>query len=105
MLGGVIGGAILNRAGLERTEINKQKVADLLGVEVLEMIPEDANVRRSAAFKTPIVVKTPNSPASVAFKRLAAHISGAQFVESLDGPEENGEGFAGRLARALFGGK
>ncbi|MDF1557498.1 MAG: cell division ATPase MinD [ANME-2 cluster archaeon] len=105
MLGGEIGGAILNRAGMERTEINKQKVSDLLGVDVIEMIPEDANVRRSAAFKTPIVIKTPNSPAAIAFKRLAAYISGTDFVEPEIESEEPNEGFTGRLARVLFGGK
>jgi len=105
MLGGGIGGAILNRAGMERTEINRQKVADLLGVEVIEMVPEDSNVRRSAAFKTPIVIKTPNSPAAVAFKRLAARVSGNDFIEPVEGEEENEEGFVGRLARVLFGGK
>ncbi|NOR18011.1 AAA family ATPase [candidate division WOR-3 bacterium] len=105
MLGGEIGGAILNRAGMERTEINRQKVADLLGVDVIEMVPEDSNVRRSAAFKTPIVIKTPNSPAAVAFKRLAAHVSGTDFIEPAEGEEEREEGFVGRLARVLFGGQ
>ena len=50
MLGGEIGGAILNRVGMEQTEINRQKVADLLGVDVIEMVPEDSNVRHSAFF-------------------------------------------------------
>jgi septum site-determining protein MinD len=104
MLGGEVGGAILNRAGMERTEINKHKVSDLLGVKVLEMIPEDPNVRRSAAFKTPIVIKTPNSPAAIAFQRLAAQLAGAEFVEPTDESRAR-EGFAGRLARVLFGGK
>lgn len=103
MLGGEVGGAVLNRAGLERTEINIQKVADLLGVRVIEMVPEDPNIRRSAAFKTPIVIKTPNSPAAVAFKRLAAHIAGEEFVEPSSHKVE--EGFTGRLARVLFGGE
>ena len=103
MLGGEVGGAILNRAGMERTEINKQKVSDLLGVKVLEMIPEDPNVRRSAAFKTPIVIKTPNSPAAIAFQRLAAQLAGTEFVEPVDESRAR-EGFAGRLARVLFGG-
>ncbi len=105
MLGGEIGGAILNRAGMERTEINKEKVADLLNVEVIEIVPEDVNVRRSAAFKTPIVIKTPNSPAAIAFKRLAAHVSGIDFIEPTESEEESKEGFVRRLARVLFKGK
>lgn len=105
MLGGEIGGAILNRAGMERTDINIQKVADLLGVDVIDMVPEDANVRRSAAFKTPIVVKTPNSPAAIAFKRIAAYMAGIDFIEPEKDSVRANEGFSGRLARVLFGGK
>jgi septum site-determining protein MinD len=105
MLGGSIGGVILNRAGMERTEINKQKVAELLKAKVLEMIPEDSNVRRSAAFKEPIVIKTPKSPAAIAFKRLAAHMTGTEFIESYDKPEKSDEGFIERLTRVLFGSK
>ena len=51
MLGRSVEGVILNRAELEKTEINRNKVSELLGVKVLEMIPEDANVRRSAALR------------------------------------------------------
>ncbi len=80
MLGGEIGGAILNRAGMERTEIDRQKVADILGVDVIEMVPEDSNVRRCAAFKIPFVIKTPKTPASVAFQRLATHVSGTDVI-------------------------
>jgi septum site-determining protein MinD len=105
MLGGEIGGAILNRAGMERTEINKEKVADFLNVEVIEIVPEDLNIRRSAAFKIPIVIKTPNSPAAIAFKRLAAHVSGIDLIEPTEGEEESKEGFVRRLARVLFEGK
>jgi len=105
MLSGEICGAIINRAGMERTEINRQKVADILGVDVIEMVPEDSNIRCSAAFKIPIVIKTPNSPAAVAFKRLAAHMSGTDFIEPAKGREENGGGFTRRLARVLFGAK
>ncbi len=103
MLGRQVEGIILNRAEFEKTEINRNKVSELLGVKILEMIPEDANVRRSAAFKMPVVVRTPNSPAAVAYRRLAAQISGEKFIES------NGKGdkesFVERLARSVFGGK
>lgn len=103
MLGRSVEGVILNRAELERTEITRQKVSELLGVKVLDIIPEDANVRRAAAFKTPVVVKSPNSPAAIAFKRLAALLAGEEFVEAKkDGSKE---GFVDRLARSLFGGK
>lgn len=108
MVGRVVGGAILNRAEMERTEINQQKVSELLGIKVIEMIPEDANVRRSAAFKTPIVIRVPTSPASIAFKRLAAAVAGSQLSSAASagkaGAEGSKEGFVDRLARTLFGG-
>ncbi len=103
MLGRYIEGVVLNRAELEKTEINRNKVSELLGVKVLEMVPEDANVRRSAAFKMPIVVRAPKSPASIAFKRLAASIAGEKFTETSE--KEDKESFVDRLARSIFGGK
>lgn len=102
LLGKQIEGAILNRTELEKTEISRNKVQELLGVQVLETIPEDANVRRSAAFKIPVVVRTPASPASIAFRRLAARIAGEKFVET---DAKTKEGFVDRLTRKIFGGK
>jgi septum site-determining protein MinD len=100
LLGKQVEGIILNRTELEKTEINRNKVQELLGVQVLEMIPEDANVRRSAAFKMPAVLRTPKSPASIAFKRLAAKMAGEKFVE----PDVKKARFVDRLA-GIFGGK
>ena len=45
MVGGKVYGAILNRAGMENTELRRHSVEDVLGVRVIDMIPEDANVR------------------------------------------------------------
>lgn len=103
MLGRSVEGVILNRAELEKTEINRNKVSELLGVKVLEMIPEDANVRRSAAFKVPIVIRAPKSPAAIAFSRVAALLAGEAFKEN--GVKEETESFVDRLARSVFGGK
>ncbi len=102
MLGGSVEGVILNRAELEKTEISSNKISELLGTKILEIIPEDANVRRSAAFKVPIVIRAPKSPASIAFCRLAALISGEKLKYNGAKPEK--EGFIDRLARAIFGG-
>lgn len=97
LVGKTVDGAILNRTENEKTEINSGKVKELLGMDVIEMIPEDANVRRAAAFKTPVVIRTPKSPASIAFKKLAAKIAGEKFVE----PEVKKESFVERIVRAF----
>ncbi|OFV67761.1 MAG: cell division ATPase MinD, archaeal [Candidatus Syntrophoarchaeum caldarius] len=104
MVGGKVMGAIVNRAGMEKVDIPKQKVAELLNTVVIGVIPEDANVRRAAAFKTPLVVNTPKSPAAVAYKKIAAKLGGVEYKE---GPTNNGkkESFVEKLAKSLFGGK
>jgi septum site-determining protein MinD len=103
MVGGAVGGIILNRASTEKTELTSQKIGDIMGVRVLEVIPEDPSVRRAAAFKTPVVVKYPDSPASLAYKRLAARMAGAKKDE-VGEKAGKGEGFIDRLARSLFKG-
>ncbi len=97
LLGKSVEGVILNRTELEKTEINSNKVQELLGVQVLETIPEDADVRRSAAIKIPVVIRTPTSPASVAFKKLAAKIAGEKYIEAV-----KKERFIDKLARTIF---
>jgi septum site-determining protein MinD len=100
VMGGRVYGAILNRAGLEHTEIRSHSVEDVLGVRVIDVVPEDANVRRAAAYKSPCVLKYPNTGASHAFKRIAAQIAGAEYENTTKEPEK--EGFVDRLARAVF---
>lgn len=103
VVGGHIGGVILNRIALEQTELTTNKISELLDTKVIGTVPEDSNVRRSAAFKTPIVMRTPDSPAAKAYKQLAASISGEQYVEEKEDAKK--ESFVDRLARTLFGGK
>jgi septum site-determining protein MinD len=81
MLDRPIEGAVLNRVTSDKTELDKNKVSELLGMKVLETIPEDANVRQSAAFKSPVVLNAPGSPSSIAFKKLATRITGEEFKE------------------------
>jgi septum site-determining protein MinD len=100
VMGGHVFGAILNRAGHEHTELRSQSVEDVLDVRVIDVVPEDANVRRAAAYKNPCVLKYPNSDASRAFRRIAAKISGAEYEES--GEEKKAESFVDRLARSVF---
>ncbi|MBN2734019.1 MAG: cell division ATPase MinD [Methanomicrobiaceae archaeon] len=101
LIGGHVKGAILNRATLEKTDVSVHKIEEVLGVKVIGLIPEDPNVRRATAYKTPIVVKYPDSPASVEIKRIAADIAGVEFKN----PQllsKSKEKFLDRLARSLI---
>jgi len=95
-------GAILNRAGVDKTDVVSQKMEKVLGVKVIGTIPEDPNIRRAASFKTPVVIKYPDSGASVAMKRIAANLAGIPFKEI---PVEAKDGFVDRFAKVLFRGK
>jgi septum site-determining protein MinD len=90
---------------MEKVDIPKQKVSELLNTKVIGVVPEDPNVRRAAAFKTPLVINTPKSPAAVAYKKIAASITGTKFKDEMF--ENNGkkEGFVEKLAKSLFGGR
>jgi len=99
MVGGKVSGAIINRASMENTEFSRQKMEKVLGVRVIDIIPEDPNVRRSSAYKTPVVVKYPDSESSRVFRRIAAGIAGIEYDDSADRARE---GFIDRLARTLF---
>ncbi|HOI59141.1 MULTISPECIES: cell division ATPase MinD [unclassified Methanoculleus] len=98
-IGGTVGGAILNRVTPESTEMSRRKIEQTLGVPIIDMIPEDADVRRAAAARTPVVVRSPGSESSKAFRKIAASLAGFP-VEKEPGPTQ--EGFIERLARALF---
>ena len=81
MLERPVEGVVLNRVTSDKTEIDPNKVSELLGLKVLKTIPEDIDVKRSAAFKSPVVVNAPDSPSSIEFRKLATLISGEEFKE------------------------
>lgn len=102
VVGGHVMGAILNRAGIDKTDFVSQKMEKVLGVKVIGAIPEDPNIRKAASFKTPVVIKYPDSGASIALKRIAANLAGIPFKEK---PQESKDGFVDRFAKVLFRGK
>lgn len=103
MIDSTVMGVVLNRVGTTATELSNQKVESLLDSKILQSVPEDPNVRNASAFRTPVVIKYPESSASIAFKRLAASLTGIEMPDEPDKSQVK-EGFVDRLARALFGG-
>ncbi len=99
-VGGHVEGAIINRVAGNGDEFNNAQMERLLGVRVLGIIPEDANVRRASAGRSPIVVKYPDSEASRALKRISADVAGIEYTD--ESVPAKREGFIDRLARALF---
>ena len=54
VVGGHVLGTIINRVDKEKSEILSRKMEKVLGVKVIGIIPEDANVRRAAAARSPL---------------------------------------------------
>ncbi len=100
VVGGQVLGSIINRVDQERVDVVTKKMEKVLGVKVIGTIPEDPNVRRAAAAKTPIVLKYPTSPATIAFKKIASDLVGVAYKEEAATVQK--ESFIDRFSKALF---
>ena len=74
-------------------------VLDILAIDLLGMVPDDESVVTSANRGEPLTLST-DSPASQAFKNIAARITG-QDVPFLNLDSSGETGFFGRIKRAL----
>jgi septum site-determining protein MinD len=99
-LGTHILGIVVNRATFDKTDLTVQEIETILETKVIAVIPEDPEVRRNSAFGQPVVIRTPNSPAAVAIKKLAADLIGEEYIA----PEPEKESFVQRMIRGLFKG-
>jgi septum site-determining protein MinD len=72
-------GVILTRVGNNQHEIRKENVESMLGVNVLASVPEDKNIPLSVKVNCPVVNTSPDSDASVAYKKVAAKILGSNY--------------------------
>ena len=105
MVGGKVKGAILNRVSSADNAITKGQIEKMLGVQIIGMVPEDANVRRASLARAPVVVKFPSSPSAKAFRKIARDLAGVIATEEdLAIETEEKVGFIERLARAIFPG-
>jgi septum site-determining protein MinD len=107
IVGGTLGGIIINRVPPYRASITVQKIGEVMKAPVLGVIPEDANVRTATAFKTPVVIRYPESPAARGYKALAALLVGEKprpvAHQSHPVLERKQNKFVERLARSVFG--
>lgn len=72
-------GVIVNRVNNKSWEMTKENVEEFLELPVIGMIPEDENVKKSIAYKKPLVYTYPKSPASRAIKKIAAALIGEDY--------------------------
>jgi len=99
-LGNHVLGTVLNRVAREKTDLTKDEVETILETSVLGIVPEDPEIRRSAAFGVPVVSRVPDSPAAIAIKKIASELVGEKYTP----PKAKKEPFMKRLVNGLFGG-
>jgi len=74
-------GVVLNRYKGLKHEMLVPDVITMLETEIISIIPEDIAVPRSIANKTPVVNHRPTSKSSREFRKLAARVTGSDFIE------------------------
>ena len=78
-LGTKLLGIVINRATSMGFDMAKKEIEAILEGKVVSVIPEDPEVRKSAAFGQPLLLRSPDSPAAKAIKQLAAKMIGTKY--------------------------
>jgi septum site-determining protein MinD len=81
-------GAVVTRVG-SGTDLDA--VADRLGVPIRGSIPDDPAVSTAAEAGDPLVVGAPDAPATDAYRRLAAELTGDESLAPTEGDGGDGE--------------
>ena len=77
-------GVVVNKVRGMRHEMKTEDIRLMLdGLEVLAEIPDDVEVQKSIAARTPVIYYSPKSAAAHSVRRLAAWVSGEPFNEAL----------------------
>jgi len=74
-----ITGIALNMVQKKGYELHEKEISKSLEVHVIAKIPIDEKIPEAVAAKIPVVMYDPFSPASIAFKELAAHLIGRRY--------------------------
>ncbi len=98
-LGTKVIGAVVNRITTLGVEMAKNEIEAILETKVVGLIPEDPEVRKSAAYGKPVVLRSPESPASKAIMELAQTLVGVRKEKKPSAIEEKKK--EGAIAKML----
>jgi septum site-determining protein MinD len=76
-------GVIVNRTGRFYGELSDEEIMTVMGdvPGIKGRIPEDRNVPKAISDSQPVVMRYPHSPASMAYKKVAAGLLGMEHVD------------------------
>lgn len=78
-----IAGVIVNMSLNDKQEIKPSDLETLLSAKVLQVIPEDPEMRRSTIAQTPLVIKSPSSPSAQALRQLSSKLTGEPLAQEI----------------------
>ena len=85
--GGTVEGLVINRTRPE-SDVSYEEIAGRLETPLLGTVPDDPAVRESVYAGTPLVVHDAESPAAVAYRKLAAKLAGLE-ITGPDRPDDS----------------
>ncbi len=74
-------GIVSNMVTGDRSEIKKTDLETIMGLQVIQELPEDMEVRKSSALQEPVIIRKPDSPFSRGVRELARKTSGTIVPE------------------------
>ena len=102
MAGTPLMGIVLNRVGRDFGEMGKEEIEMLIKGKVLVEVPEDENVRAGALKNMSVVEYRPNSPASLAYMKLASIIAGVPIDFEIDFKIKKKESFIDKIKKLFW---
>ncbi len=103
IVGRTVKGVVINKQMGTKGELTASKIEDLLEIEVLGVIPNDRSVTKAVAFKVPVVVREPGSPAAKRIKVVARKLAKVEETseDSEDGKSRAKHEFIKRFLKAF----
>jgi len=78
-------GVVLTKTRKGKDPMSNHDIESILDTHILAEIPFDHDIPHSIHLKNPIMIRKPNSPASVAYKKLAADLMGVEYTVKASG--------------------
>jgi len=76
-------GIVLNKVTMRNYELKKKEIEESLRAKIMEEVPMDEKIPESISHNQPVVLFSPSSRASIAYKRLAASLIGKKYNANL----------------------
>jgi len=95
---------VINLVRKEKGEISKEDVMKILELPVIGEVPYDDEVRKSFLQEnvSPLVIRKPKNPASIAIQKIAAKIGGYKIEETAEAAGQEKKGLLARIL-SIFG--